>query len=74
MIQTIMVIDDEIEILDMLKRYFTLEGYHCLFYLTKYRRFPLYFVGIYRLGGSCLGRLPIDYSMCVHWGCSEKVQ
>lgn len=27
MIQTIMVIDDEIEILDMLKRYFTLEGY-----------------------------------------------
>lgn len=30
MIQTIMVIDDEIEILDMLKRYFSLEGYHVI--------------------------------------------
>lgn len=30
MIQTIMVIDDEIEILDMLKRYFSLEGYNVI--------------------------------------------
>ena len=30
MTQTIMVIDDEIEILDMLKRYFSLEGYHVI--------------------------------------------
>ena len=30
MAQTIMVIDDEIEILDMLKRYFSLEGYHVI--------------------------------------------
>lgn len=30
MVQTIMVIDDEIEILDMLKRYFSLEGYHVI--------------------------------------------
>lgn len=28
MTQTVMVIDDEIEILDMLKQYFSLEGYH----------------------------------------------
>ena len=28
MTQTIMVVDDETEILDMLKRYFSLEGYH----------------------------------------------
>ncbi len=27
MTQTIMIIDDEMEILDMLKRYFSLEGY-----------------------------------------------
>ena len=30
MTQTVMVIDDEIEILDMLKRYFSLEGYHVI--------------------------------------------
>lgn len=30
MAQTIMVIDDETEILDMLKRYFSLEGYHVI--------------------------------------------
>lgn len=30
MVQTIMVIDDEIEILDMLKRYFSLEGYNVI--------------------------------------------
>ena len=30
MTQTIMIIDDEIEILDMLKRYFSLEGYHVI--------------------------------------------
>lgn len=30
MVQTIMVIDDEIEILDMLKRFFELEGYHVI--------------------------------------------
>lgn len=30
MTQTIMVIDDEIEILDMLKRYLSLEGYHVI--------------------------------------------
>lgn len=30
MIQTIMLIDDEIEILNMLKRYFSLEGYHVI--------------------------------------------
>ena len=30
MTQTIMVIDDEIEILDMLKRYFSLEGYQVI--------------------------------------------
>lgn len=30
MTQTIMVIDDEEEILDMLKRYFSLEGYHVI--------------------------------------------
>src|SRR5699024_3014481 len=30
MTQTIMVVDDETEILDMLKRYFSLEGYHVI--------------------------------------------
>ena len=30
MVQTIMVIDDEIEILDMLKRFFSLEGYNVI--------------------------------------------
>ena len=30
MLQTIMVIDDEIEILDMLKRFFEIEGYHVI--------------------------------------------
>lgn len=30
MAQTIMVIDDETEILNMLKRYFSLEGYHVI--------------------------------------------
>lgn len=30
MTQTIMVVDDETEILDMLKRYFSLEGYHII--------------------------------------------
>lgn len=30
MTQTVMVIDDEIEILDMLKQYFSLEGYHVI--------------------------------------------
>lgn len=30
MTQTVMVIDDEIEILDILKRYFSLEGYHVI--------------------------------------------
>ena len=35
MTQTIMVIDDEMEIMDMLKRYFSFEGYWSCQYLCS---------------------------------------